>query len=94
MKFTGYRDINGNRLFVGDTVYSPEYGEFKIDYRYDFGGLVMCEADEARAPAPSPEAFHDLNFLDGKNFSRVGGGGDSADEISRNIVAVIARKQC
>jgi hypothetical protein len=92
MKYTGYRDMNEEKVFIGDTVFSPRWGEFVVRYRMDYGGLVMCPASEDTDQDTRDDAFHDLTYLAGNDFTVVGHGDDHADEINKRIAAVIARK--
>lgn len=93
MKDTGYKDIDGRRIFTEDTLYSPELGEFKIKYRDDLGGLLMCQAaTEGDDGSFEYETVRDMSYLEGNQFSVVGSGADRKDDINRKIIAIITRK--
>ena len=92
MKYTGYKDMNEDRVCIGDTVYSPRRGAFIIKYRVDRGGLVMCPASEDSDSIHGDGIFHDLTYLAGNGFTIVGHKDDHPDEINKKIVAIIARK--
>jgi hypothetical protein len=93
MKNTGYRDINGQQIFTEDTLFSPEFGEFKIKYRDDLGGLIMCRATkDGNDDLFEYEKVRGIDYLEGHCFSVVGRGTDRREEINRKIVAIITRK--
>ncbi len=92
MKYTGYKDVNEDKVFVGDTVFSPQCGEFEIRYRVDYGGMVMCPTSLDTSETPWDGALHDLNYLAGNSFTNVGHSDDHPNDINKKIAAVIARK--
>ncbi len=93
MKDTGYRDINGQHIYIDDTIYSPEIGEFKIKYRDDLGGLIMCQKTKGNSDDSFEfETIHEISFLEDNDFSVVGHNSDQEDEIIRKIIAIISRK--
>jgi hypothetical protein len=93
MKDTGYRDINNQPIFTEDTLYSPKLGEFKVKYRQDLGGMILCRSspndDDASAMF---DDIQEMSYLKGHQFSIVGHGNDQVEEINRKIIALIARK--
>ena len=93
MKDTGYKDVEGRHIFTEDTLFSPELGEFKIKYRDDLGGLLMCQpAKDGDDDSFEYKKVREMGYLEGNRFSVVGRGTDSPDEISRRIIAIITRK--
>jgi hypothetical protein len=93
MKETGYKDVDGRHIFTDDTLYSPELGEFKIKYRDDLGGLLMCRpAKGGEDGSFEYEKVRDMRYLEGNQFSVVGSGADKQDDINRKIIAIITRK--
>lgn len=93
MKDTGYKDVNGRHIFTEDTLFSPELGEFKIKYRDDLGGLLMCQiSKDGDDDSFEYETVRDMAYLEGNRFSVVGSGTDKQNDINRKIIAIISRK--
>ncbi|MDH3389638.1 MAG: hypothetical protein OEN02_17260 [Gammaproteobacteria bacterium] len=92
MKYTGHKDAPGEKVFIDDPVYRPDFGEHVIKYRLDLGGFVMRPSTEFNAGNPWLESVRDMSLLSKNNFTVGGHGSDSPGEVNRKIAAIIARK--
>lgn len=93
MKYTGYKDTNGSQIYTEDTLFSPEFGEFKVKYHDDLGGLIICQASQSDGEYSFEyETIHEISYLHGHSFYVVGRGNDSRAEINKKVVAIISRQ--
>ena len=93
MKYTGYQDINGLQIYTEDTLFSPEFGDFKVKYNDDLGGLIICQASQSDGEYSFEyETIHEISYLNEHSFYVVGRGNDSRAEINKKIVAIISRQ--